>query len=89
MAFIDDNIILAGTEFHGICVSTNGGEFFESKALFDLNIRSIVTSGENIFVASYLSNIFKSTEVEYTVQLIWETVGNVLVSVANQYFHWF
>ena len=60
MAFIDKNIVLAGTEFHGICISTNGGGFFESKALFDLNISSIVSLGKNIFIASHLPNIYQS-----------------------------
>jgi photosystem II stability/assembly factor-like uncharacterized protein len=60
LGFIDNNIVFAGTVFHGICASTNGGEFFEYKALYDLNIRSIVSSGENIFVASYLPNIYQS-----------------------------
>ncbi|MDX9791810.1 MAG: T9SS type A sorting domain-containing protein [Candidatus Kapabacteria bacterium] len=60
LAFIDENIILAGTELHGICLSTNGGEFFETINLFDLNLSSIVISGENIFAASFRSHFYQN-----------------------------
>jgi photosystem II stability/assembly factor-like uncharacterized protein len=59
LALIEDNIVLAGTASNGLYISTNGGEFFEAKALVDYNIKSIVTSGENMFVSSYSSNAFQ------------------------------
>lgn len=59
LALIEDNIVLAGTVSNGLYISTNGGDFFESKALVDYNLKSIVTYGENIFVSSYSSNSFQ------------------------------
>ncbi|MBX3043299.1 MAG: T9SS type A sorting domain-containing protein [Candidatus Kapabacteria bacterium] len=59
LAVIDKNIIV-GTEYDGILVSIDEGEYFEGKTFNDKNANLLLLSGENIFISSDRPNSFQA-----------------------------